>query len=431
LTTFEERLTSLAGDLAYADTWLKETQAGYINGNATYAQACKAYESILDDFFDQLTPITTVRPYMVSPGNHEANCLNKASDLCMPGQENFTGYVNHWRMPSDVATQAKNNPGVGNMWYSYDYGMVHFVSYDTETDIPNAPDADYPAGPFAPNNTQLAWLRADLAAVNRTLTPWVVALGHRPYYTSGDTCTACQAAFEPIFNQYSVDLVMNGHFHVYERNDPIALGGAIDPAGLNNPSAPWYIVNGLGGHYAGLDSFGNISNFQVVGLDISNATYAWSRLVVENCTHLTHELVNSSSNAVIDTATLYKNRTCPSTGKVNNYQIPGYHAPNPLAGAIQAPHGYLGYNKFDSFNPSQCAAACNAQASCNFFNTYIQSTNGVEEGMFCAMYTTAWNASYATNYGGPGNGSSSSSGSHGSCKSRTTISNAYGYARSA
>ena len=317
------------------------------------------------------------------------------------------------------------------MWYSYDHGMVHFVSVDTETDIPNAPDADYPAGPFAPSGQQLAWLRADLAAVNRTITPWVIVFGHRPYYTSGDSCAPCQAAFEGIFNQYSVDLIMNGHFHVYERNSPIAIGGVIDPNGLDNPSAPWYIINGLGGHYAGLDSFSNISSFQQYGLDVSNATYGWSRLNFHNCTHLTHELVNSSSNAVIDTATLFKNRTCPSN-KINNYQIPGFQAPTALKGAINAPYGYIGYSKFDTFNPSQCAAACNAQDaydkahpnadgsydSCDFFTAYTESIDGVSEGMFCAMYTTAWNASYATNYG-QWRGSS-----------HVTISDAFGYARS-
>ncbi len=25
--------------------------------------------------------------------------------------------------------------GVGNFWYSFDYGMVHFVSLDGETDV--------------------------------------------------------------------------------------------------------------------------------------------------------------------------------------------------------------------------------------------------------------------------------------------------------
>lgn len=39
------------------------------------------------------------------------------STFCAVGQTNFTGYRNHFRMPSDVSG------GLENFWYSYDYGM--------------------------------------------------------------------------------------------------------------------------------------------------------------------------------------------------------------------------------------------------------------------------------------------------------------------
>lgn len=388
------------GDLAYADTWLKETNSGFLDGNATYAEAYKAYESILDDFYDEMTTVTTQKAYMVGPGNHEANCVNAASPLCMPGQENFTGYRNHFRMPSDVATQATNNYGNGNMWYSFDQGMVHYTILDTETDFPGAPDIGYPAGPFGAEGAQVAWLQADLAAVNRTITPWIIVALHRPWYSSGGTCPQCQAAFEPLIDQYNVDLVITGHYHVYERNAPIHYNGTIDPNGLNNPSSPWYIINGLGGHYGGLDPFNRVSGFQEYGLSILNATYGWSRLTFHNCTHMTHELVNSSSNAVLDTATLYKARTCP-TSIINNYILPGYGTPQALPGAIVAPRGFLGYQRFaqDLFNPSHCAKACNAISGCEFFVVYVQRQNGHSTGTNCAFFTQAWGPSFATNLG--------------------------------
>jgi hypothetical protein len=34
----------------------------------------------------------------------------------------------------------------------------------------------------AMNLAQLAWLRQDLAAVNRTATPWIIAMSHFPLY---------------------------------------------------------------------------------------------------------------------------------------------------------------------------------------------------------------------------------------------------------
>jgi 3',5'-cyclic AMP phosphodiesterase CpdA len=97
-------------------------------------------------------------------------------------------------------------------------------------------------------NAQANWLAADLAAVDRSKTPWVVVAGHRPWYSSGSVCSACQSAFEAVFIKYEVDLVLSGHFHVYERNAPIKNGTA-DPNELNNPSSPWYITNGAAGHY--------------------------------------------------------------------------------------------------------------------------------------------------------------------------------------
>ncbi|KAB8252370.1 Metallo-dependent phosphatase-like protein [Aspergillus flavus] len=123
--------------------------------------------------------------------------------ICMPGQTNFTGYRNHFRMPSP------QSGGVGNFvfvrqWYA----------------------------------------RKDLSAVDRNKTPWIIAVaaGHRPWYISaknesGTVCEDCRKVFEPIFLKHGVDLVLSGHTHLYERNAPIRTFNA-DPNGLNNPSAP-------------------------------------------------------------------------------------------------------------------------------------------------------------------------------------------------
>ena len=188
--------------------------------------------------------------------------------------------------------------------------MVHYVSLDMETDYPNYADASYDPIQFGSYLLQqVDFLAADLAAVDRCKTPWVIITGHRQWYSSGNgPCTACQAVFEPLFNQYQIDLYLSGHYHVYERQHPVGLNGSVDSNNLNDPSAPWYIINGVGGHYGGLSPF-NIpdSPYQAFGLSSLNATYGWSRLTFHNRTHMTHEFVNSSSNAVLDSATLYKN----------------------------------------------------------------------------------------------------------------------------
>ncbi|CZR62525.1 related to acid phosphatase precursor (pH 6-optimum acid phosphatase) [Phialocephala subalpina] len=294
------------GDIAYADYWLKEEIQGFLP-NTTIADGYKVYESILNDFYDEMSTITTFKPYMVGPGNHESNCDNGGTtdsahnitynvSICIPGQTNFTGYINHFRMPSN------ESGGTGNFWYSFDHGMAHYIQLDTETDLGHGymgndgtggSEGDA-SGPFSSiMNAQTNW-------------PWYLSHAN----ASGTICWTCKDVFEPLLIQYGVDLVLSGHSHVYERNAPIA-NGVIDKNELDNPSSPWYIANGAAGHYDGLDALQvPYQKYQRYGLDTTNATYGWSKLTFHNCTHLTHDFVASKNGAIMDTATLYKNRTC-------------------------------------------------------------------------------------------------------------------------
>ena len=117
------------------------------------------YESNWDLWQNWMNKIWTKVPYMTLPGNHEAACaefdgpgnvltsyLNNdeintttaKSGLtyysCPPSQRNFTAYQHRFRMPG------KESGGVGNMWYSFDYGLAHFISLDGETDFPYSPE---------------------------------------------------------------------------------------------------------------------------------------------------------------------------------------------------------------------------------------------------------------------------------------------------
>jgi 3',5'-cyclic AMP phosphodiesterase CpdA len=122
-------------------------------------------------------------------------------------------------------------------------------------------------------NAQANWLAADLAAVDRSKTPRVVVAGHRTWYSSGSVCSACQTAFETLFIEHNVDLVLSGHFHVYERNAPIK-NGIADPKELDNPSSPWYITNGAAGHYDGLGSFTlPFKDYHRYGLSTNDSIY--------------------------------------------------------------------------------------------------------------------------------------------------------------
>ncbi|KAI1126508.1 purple acid phosphatase-like protein [Nemania abortiva] len=54
------------GDLGYADDWLLKPKNLF--------DGVDAYAAIVEQFYGQLAPISGRKPYMVGPGNHEANC---------------------------------------------------------------------------------------------------------------------------------------------------------------------------------------------------------------------------------------------------------------------------------------------------------------------------------------------------------------------
>lgn len=104
--------------------------------------------------------------------------------------------------------------------------------------------------------------------------------------------------------------------------------------------------------------------------------------------------------------------------KPPSYTVPGYTGVNCHDSAINAPTDETCYtyitektwNDGQTFSPERCISACeaetkynadylNGRATCRFVNTYMLYKNGVSQGQVCAMYTRAWDASFATNVG--------------------------------
>lgn len=99
-------------------------------------------------------------------------------------------------------------------FYSIDNGNLHLVMLDSET-VDRDSDGE-----------MATWLRKDLQANTK---PWVIVAFHTPAYSdgghksdddwdSGGRLKDMRENFVPIFDQYGVDLVLNGHSHGYERS---------------------------------------------------------------------------------------------------------------------------------------------------------------------------------------------------------------------
>jgi hypothetical protein len=305
------------GDFAYADDWFEKPKNLFDGKNA--------YEAIIEQFYNQLAPVSGRKAYMGSPGNHEAACqeLPGTAALCPAGQKNFTDFMNRFgkTMPTAFASTSADSAAKVNankakllsnppFWYSFEYGMVHVTMIDTETDFPNAPDqpggsAGLNGGPFGSAGQQLEFLNADLASVDRTVTPWLVVAGHRPWYSTGGSsnrCKPCQTAFEPLFYKYGVDLAIFGHVHNSQRFLPVN-NSIPDPVGLNNPKSPMYIVAGGAGNIEGLSDVG--ANFSTnVFAYAEDFSYAQVRFL--DRTSLQVDFVRSATGEVVDRGLLKK-----------------------------------------------------------------------------------------------------------------------------
>lgn len=141
-------------------------------------------------FMNILEPAAARAPWMGVVGNHE-----RASNY------------SHWRARfGGFPALAKAAGSESALWYSLNLGLVHFVFFSTEV---------FSFGGGSPA-LQQAWLARDLAAVDRSATPWVVAIGHKtPWMSDVDW-----SGLDPLFRKHGVDLFLAGHTHNYQRIAP-------------------------------------------------------------------------------------------------------------------------------------------------------------------------------------------------------------------
>ena len=101
---------------------------------------------------------------------------------------------------------------------------------------------------------QLVMMEKDLRAVDRAITPWVVAFGHRPLYCSTNDYYDCKVAgptilgpqLEPLLERYKVDLALFGHLHNYERTWPV-FNGTVTAKSYTKPAGTVHAVVGMAG----------------------------------------------------------------------------------------------------------------------------------------------------------------------------------------
>lgn len=131
----------IAGDLAYA----------------TVDPPKNEFEHLFDAWGLQNEPFSSTMPFMMTVGNHESTpgtMTNASGTFPQP----FAAFSTRWRMPAN---------GVANYQFSYTWGPCQFVSINSEADLSN-------------NSPQWLWLESQLSSADRSVTPWLFVVLHRP-----------------------------------------------------------------------------------------------------------------------------------------------------------------------------------------------------------------------------------------------------------
>lgn len=167
-------------------------------------------------FFPNMRPLINRVPMFPILGNHEKNARHYYEYMDLPDPEYY---------------------------YSFSYGDAEYFMLDSEK-------------PMGPGSEQYVWLEDLLANSDAR---WKFVVHHRPPYSSdendhgnswlGPTTLGDMNPRQmvPLYEKYGVDIVFNGHVHVYERTFPIRDGEAVEHNGV--------IYMTIGGGGGGLEDF--------------------------------------------------------------------------------------------------------------------------------------------------------------------------------
>ncbi|MFI5754054.1 purple acid phosphatase family protein [Streptomyces sp. NPDC051569] len=187
-----------AGDLCYAD----------INGWGTTRDTYDA--RVWDQFLAQTETVASRVPWMATTGNHDMEAWYSP--------HGYGGQTARWSLP-DGGLDPVKSPGV----YSFTYGNVGVVALD-------ANDVSYEirANTGYTGGAQTRWLDRRLGELRRDgdIDFIVVFFHHCAFSTTRAHASdgGVRDAWVPLFDKHRVDLVVNGHNHVYERTDALRGG---------------------------------------------------------------------------------------------------------------------------------------------------------------------------------------------------------------
>jgi Purple acid Phosphatase, N-terminal domain/Calcineurin-like phosphoesterase len=263
-----------AGDIAYADSSGAGLPASSDGRNGTDVFDPRVW----DQFLAQTEPIAASVPWMVATGNHDMEALYSPNG--------YGGDEARFDFPGNGP---KHCPSV----YSFIYGNVAVISLDA-----NDVSYEIPANLGYSAGSQTSWLDQRLAYLrSQPDVDFIIVFFHHCAYSTTNNHASeggVRNAWVPLFDKYKVDLVINGHNHIYERADALR-GGVSKPTPIGATTHPesdgtTYVTAGAAGRslysFPVPDSYaGHVSPIDTVnsyvwgngGVKISEVVH-WSRV---------------------------------------------------------------------------------------------------------------------------------------------------------
>ena len=262
-----------------------------LGDNQYYCGGYQAYLQSYDLSWGRVKSIT--RPAV---GNHEY--LTSGGTDCTSANSGAAGYFNYFG-------SAAGSPSQG--YYSFDVGTWHLIAINSNCSS---------AGGCSSSSPQGQWLAADLAAHTNFCT---LAYWHIPLYSSGGRANAnTQSIWQTLYNN-NVDVVLNGHDHIYERFGPQTPGGTVDTArGIRE-----FIIGSGGANHTSLATIAansevrNVNTFGILKLTLHPTSYDWQFVPEAGKTFTDTGTGNchgtASSGTPLPTATITKTSTSTLT----------------------------------------------------------------------------------------------------------------------
>jgi hypothetical protein len=201
------------------------------------------YRDEWDVFFAQSAGVLDRIPLLPAVGNHETSAWR--------GPQMYLEKFDLPRNGSEALTPERS--------YFIDYGSARFIVLDTESSIA----------------AQTEWLERTLAENDR---PWTIAMYHHPAFSSRPDRDnpEIREHWKPLFDEYGVDLALQGHDHAYLRTQPMRAGVPV----ASTDDGTTYIVAVSGTKYYdqavppfAAAAFTAVSTYQVIDVRPTRLTY--------------------------------------------------------------------------------------------------------------------------------------------------------------